>query len=234
MNKKDFNICINLNFSSLNISAFNKQDNKNVFSKNYNFKESIDNDEIDFQEIKLFFQNEIFKIEKMMDYFLDDIYLMIDTEKSFSINLSLINDLDNRLLDKKDVLYLVENAKQQISASYFDLKIIHILITDYVIDKVNYDYLPKNINCKKLSLNIKFICMPKKLIINLEKIFIKNQLSIKRIICTRYVKSIFNEDDNICNSGMKIINGFNLNEVIMVPKKRQTKGFFEHLFHLFR
>ena len=38
---------------------------------------------------------------------------------------------------------------------------------------------------------------------------------------------------NICESGLKLSKGLNKHEVLMVPKKIVTKGFFEKLFRFF-
>ena len=39
---------------------------------------------------------------------------------------------------------------------------------------------------------------------------------------------------DICESGLKLQQGINKQEVVIVPKKLKKKGFFERLFHLFR
>ena len=40
--------------------------------------------------------------------------------------------------------------------------------------------------------------------------------------------------DIICNSGMKYLNSENIEEVAIIPKKLEKKGFFERLFHIFK
>ena len=46
-------------------------------------------------------------------------------------------------------------------------------------------------------------------------------------------KNIFELDD-VCQSGLKLLNGINKQEVVVVPKKQIKMGFFEKLFHFFR
>ena len=41
------------------------------------------------------------------------------------------------------------------------------------------------------------------------------------------------EVDNLSKSGLNILNGTNLNEVGIIPKKTNKLGFFEKLFHIF-
>ena len=40
--------------------------------------------------------------------------------------------------------------------------------------------------------------------------------------------------EDICQSGLKFVLGFNKQEVVVVPKKQTKQGFFEKLFHLFK
>ena len=232
MTKKNYEICINLSTSKINLAVFNLVDNRLSFNIDYNF-ENTNEKTINFLEFSNIIEKKILEIEKNIDQFLNDIFLMVDTDDSFPVSLSIIKDIDNKVLEKKDILYMIENAKQQILRSYFDKKVIHIIVKNYTVDDVSYEHFPENTVCKKITLDIQFICLPKKLILSLEEILKKNQISINKIVCTRYVSSIINSPITICDSGMKIINGFNNKEVMMVPKKIEKKGFFEQLFHFF-
>mgnify|MGYP001176496207 CR=1 FL=1 len=63
-----------------------------------------------------------------------------------------------------------------------------------------------------------------------------NQITIEKIICSNYAKSFIDDSNvkNISQIGHKLKHGFNKQEVVIVPKKIEKKGFFEKLFHLFR
>jgi len=139
-------------------------------------------------------------------------------------------------IEKKNVQYLVQDAKQQILRSHHSKKIIHIIISNYVIDSIAYDYLPLDINCNKFSIDIKFICFPKNLVKKLEELFNNHQIFINKIICTNYAK-LFTKNKscaNVCESGLKLVQGINKQEVVIVPRKLEKKGFFERLFHFFK
>ena len=161
---------------------------------------------------------------------------MVETPESISINLSLIKDNEGKKIEKKIVQYLVQDAKQQILRSYYSKKIIHIIINNYVIDNINYNYLPLDINCNKFSIDIKFICFPKNLIKKLEEIFNNHEIFINKIICSNYAKSFTKNMPctNICECGLKLVQGINKQEVVIVPRKLEKKGFFERLFHFFK
>ena len=74
------------------------------------------------------------------------------------------------------------------------------------------------------------------LIKKLEQLFNNHQIYINKFICSNYANSIDknNSNLNICESGLKLIQGINKQEVEIVPRKLEKKGFFERLFHLFK
>ena len=68
----------------------------------------------------------------------------------------------------------------------------------------------------------------------IEKIFNKNHIVVKKILCTSYVKSNENANKNILQSAYDLVKGKNIQEVEIVPKKPEKESFFERLFHIFR
>ncbi len=236
MNKKNFDIYLDLSPNKLSIAVFEKFSGQNIFFKEYDCEVNLNKNQLNFQNAKKLIEKNIFEIEKQTNEFLNDIYLMVETPDSISISLSLIKNNEGKKVEKKNVQYLVQDAKQQILRSYHSKKIIHIIITNYVIDNVAYDYLPLDVNCNKLSIDIKFICFPKSLIKKLEELFNNHQIFINKIICSNYAKSFTKNESyiNVCESGLKLIQGINKQEVAIVPRKLEKKGFFERLFHFFK
>ena len=69
---------------------------------------------------------------------------------------------------------------------------------------------------------------------NLEDIIKKYQISLNRLISMEYLKTYFiDEKINLDEMAKKIINGHNLNEVVLTTKKTTNKTFFEKFFHFF-
>jgi len=233
MNKKTFLIIEEKKFS---ISIFDKNLQKDIFFKEYECQINLNLKHLDLTNINKIIEENIFEIEKTNDEFLEDIYLLIDLPESQTIDLSLDKEREGDFIQTKDIKYLVQDAKQQILRSYLDNDIIHIIIGSYVINNNTYNFLPPKINCKKFAINIKFVCFPKKIIKELKKLFHNHQIRINQILSFNYIKSFAFEDLNIGigERAFKIINGFNKQEVIILPKKDQKQGFFEKLFHLFK
>ena len=236
MSKKNFDIYLDLSSKKLSIAAFKKFSSHSIFFKEYDCETNLNKNKLNFENVKKTIEKNIFEIEKKTDEFLEDIYLMVETPESISINLSLIKDNEGKKIEKRNVQYLVQDAKQQILRNYHNEKIIHIIIANYVIDNTSYNYLPLNINCSKFSIDIKFICFPKNLIKKLEELFNSHQIFINKFICTHYAKSFMENTPytNVCESGLKLIKGINKQEVAIVPRKLEKKGFFERLFHFFK
>ena len=236
MGKKNFDIYLDLSSKKLSIAAFEKLDSHSFFFKEYDCETNLNKNKLNFENVKTTIEKNIFEIEKKTGEFLEDIYLMVETPESISINLSLIKNNEGKKIEKKNVQYLIQDAKQQIFRNYHNEKIIHIIIANYVIDNTSYNYLPLNINCNKFSIDIKFICFPKNLIKKLEELFNSHQIFINKFICTHYAKSFMENTPytNVCESGLKLIKGINKQEVAIVPRKLKKKGFFERLFHFFK
>ena len=236
MSKKNFDIYIDLSSNKLSIGAFEKLAGHSTFFKEYNCLTNLNKNQLNFTNTEKIIEKNIFEIEKETGEFLNDIYLMVETPDSISINLSLIKDNEGKKIEKKNVQYLVQDAKQQILRSNHSKKIIHIIISNYVIDNVVYNYLPLDINCNKFSIDIKFICFPKNLIKKLEEIFNNHEIFINKIICSNYAKSFTKNMPctNICECGLKLVEGINKQEVVIIPRKLEKKGFFERLFYFFK
>ena len=67
-----------------------------------------------------------------------------------------------------------------------------------------------------------------------KKIFEKFQISIKKIMSGKYIFDFFDSNElNECEMGRKISLGFNPNEVFLIEKIVEKKGFFERFFYLF-
>ncbi len=236
MSEKDFNIYLNISSEKLSIAAFEEFNSKSFFFKEYTCQTSFKNNNFDFKNLKKTFEKNIFEVEKLTGSFLNDIFLMLETENIISINLSLSQSKYGEEILTKDIQYLIQDAKQQILRSYPNQIIAHILANKYLVDRKEYNFLPTGVNCENFSIDLEFICFPKLLIKKLEELFNDQSINISKIISTNYAKK-FNDvgiSDNICESGVRVVQGINKQEVVTIPKIIEKKGFFERLFHLFQ
>ena len=235
MSEKFFDVYIDFGSSKIIATAFDKKNKKN-FSVSNKCLSSFKSTQLNFKNSKIVLEKLILELEKKTGEYLNAINLMIDSPETLSISVSLSKKNDGKKIKKSDIQYLIQDAKQQILRNHHNKKIIHIIISNYLIDNTSYNYLPLNINCSKFSIDIKFICFPKNLIKKLEELFNSHQIFINKFICTHYAKSFMENTPytNVCESGLKLIKGINKQEVAIVPRKLEKKGFFERLFHFFK
>ena len=208
MSKNNYQIYFDCGFSKLRAGAFNKTNlNENFYTESKFF--------LDHSEMKKEIQNIIFLLEKDTEEYIKDVNLMIDSPKMLSIGISISKKIDGSHLRQEDVQFLVQEAKQQILKNYDNQNIVHIIIDNYKINDVNFDYLPTNKKCDFISLDIVFICLPKKIIENFKKLFYESDILISRIICSSYAKAINYKDIFPAYQDLSFIDiGFNKTSII--------------------
>ena len=139
------------------------------------------------------------------------------------------------MINLKSLSYLINEAKENCKKTIDERRIIHLIINNYKINNENYSSLPKDLNTKSLSLDLKFICLSNEIIKNLEEILNKYQISLSQIVDADYISEFLNNKNNknIFLMTKKILSGYNPNEVLLVNKSNKNKGFFEKFFNLF-
>ena len=110
---------------------------------------------------------------------------------------------------------------------------MHIIINNYLIDGKNYFYLKDNIQYENLNLVIEFKSISNEIIHNLNKLLQNYQIDIIKFLDENYVKNFFDKDIEISKMAFDILNGCNVNEVMVVQKNIKKSGFFEKFFQLF-
>ena len=183
MKNKNFKVYFDCGSSKIRVGAFNKENPDNNFFKESEFFFDHSNIETEIQKI-------ITSLENDTKEYLNDVNLMVDSSDILPINISLSKKFDGSKLKKEDIKFLVQDVKQQILRNYPDQNILHIIIKKYKIDNIDYNYLPKNINCNLISLDIIFLCIPKKTMEYFKKKFLNLDISVNQVFCSSYAKSI--------------------------------------------
>ena len=210
-------------------------DNK-TSEKIYSEKLAIEENstELKFRKMDEFLDSNILKIEKKLDSFIKDIYVILDSKEFHSIKLSIKKDNNGNLINSDALIHPLNDLKNLCQSNLQNKKIIHFLIEKYVIDNKFYTTLPENINCNIFSLDTEFICLSKNLIENIEKILKKYHISLNQILSASYVEKFNdNTDNSIFSTASRIILGHNSNEVLLIGKINKKQGFFERFFNFF-
>ncbi|MDA9084607.1 cell division protein FtsA [Candidatus Pelagibacter sp.] len=187
MDNKNFQIYFDCGSSKIRAAAFNKEKKKEIFYKEDEFLPDHSNLYLKIKDI-------ISYLEKNTNEYIDDVNLMIDSPKTLSIGISISKSIDNSQIKNEDIQFLIQDAKQQLLKYYTNLHIAHIIIKKYIIDGIDYTFLPHNIESNLISLDIFFICLPKERIEYFKNFFFNLDISIGHIYCTSYAKSINYKD----------------------------------------
>tara|TARA_B110000971_G_C19966110_1_gene480294 strand:- start:97 stop:1206 length:1110 start_codon:yes stop_codon:yes gene_type:complete len=203
MSDNNYQIYFDCGYSKLRVAAHNKVDSSKIFYTESNF--FFDHTNIDLETQKI-----ITYLEENTKEYINGVNIMIDSPKMLSIGISISKKIDGSKLKQQDIQFLVQEAKQQVSKNYNNQSIAHIIINNYKINEVDYDYLQTEINCKIISLDIIFICLPEETIEYFKNIFYKFDISINQIICTSYAKAINYKNNFSSNKNVTFIDvGFN-------------------------
>ena len=189
---------------------------------------------IDLNFLDNFLNENIFKIEKRLDEFIKSIFLIIDHQNIFSIYLSIKNKFDNIKINSDSMHKLLLEAKSCCNKTLEDLDILHMKIDQFYIDGTYFKFLPEKKNCNNLSIDVSYICLPKRISKTIEDVLRKYQISLDRILSLDYLNSFLdNKNENLYATAQKILDGFNENEVFITNKNSKKLGFFERFFNFF-
>ena len=227
----DFETYLYLSSNKFKIFLFDKKNIKNLFQETIIIENNFDF--IDFTELTEFLDKNVFKIERLIGTFIKNIFLIVDNENNLIIKLSNKKKIENNV-KKENLKNIIIVLKNLINENYKNQTIMHILLNNQLIYDDNVTSLIDNVDINPQYLEVCFIILSNDLIINLNKVMQKFQIKISKFIDGKYVKNFFKDDElELSLATHKLINGFNDNEVIIVPKNVENVGFFERFFNLF-
>ena len=228
----DIETYLYLSKDKFKIYVFDKKKQKNLFKDElkvdheFNFQ--------DLYDLSKFLDKNVYKIERLTANFIKNIILIVDYDKNFNMKISTKKKNYENFI-KKNYLYnsLIE-LKDLFKQYYQDQKIMHMIIDNYVVNGKKYSSLENNQNIQQLCLEVNFISLSNDLVFILEKLMEKYQITISKYMCGNYIKNYLDEDNiDLSLITFKLKNGMNDNEVILVPKNIENRGFFEKFFQLF-
>ena len=230
--ESNFQIYLYLNNTQYKIYVTDNKTNEKIYSEKLTIEEN--STELKFSKIDEFLDSNILKIEKKLNSFIKDIYVILDSKEFHSIKLSIKKDNNGNLINSETLIHPLNDLKNLCQSNLQNEKVIHFLIEKYVIDNKFYTTLPENIICNIFSLDTEFICLSKSLIENIEKILKKYHISVNQILSATYLEKFKdNKDNTIFTTASRIISGHNSNEVLLIGKIIKKQGFFEKFFNFF-
>jgi hypothetical protein len=222
----DFEIFLYISKKKYQIFVYDKYHLKNLYN------EEIKNiDEIELNTLSKFLDENIYKIEKKIKKFIRNIILIIEDEKVLDVGISLKKKNYEKNIDQKHLENCLVEVKDIFRENYQDLMIMHMII----VEQESYISINNTNNDDDyLFLEVNFISIPYHFTYNFDKLLENHQIKIKRYMSDGYIKSFFDKESmELFVMANKLNDGLNKNEVQLVSKDIENKGFFEKFFQLF-
>ena len=212
-------------FSCLN------NENKISFTKKYTLINSLNNL---FEELEIFFIDNLYEIERGLKNFIKKVYVIFDTDYSLSAYLSIKYNLETEIINENKIKDLVSYLKYQFTKYNNDQKIIHMSISKLLIDGEEKDIFFVKDTFNNLILEVKLECLKNQIVYNIKKICSNYQISVDKIFLANHLRqSIEDYTDDVVFLANKILSGQNKKEIFLTNKKIIKSGFFERFFKFF-
>ena len=215
------------------IAVLKADGSKKIFYDDFFVKNS--HNKINVVDLEKFLEKNILKIEKQIESFINQIYLILDNDLFLSIDVSIKEKNFKKSISKKDIVYMLNNIKGEILKNNPETSIIHLTINNFLYDNKNSSILEEDLICDDFGLEVNFVCFKDKFLNKFNESFKKYQITIDQVMSGNYVKKFISTYDGleICLIAQKLRSGLNSNEVQIAPKKLEKKGFFEKFFNFF-
>ena len=156
----------------------------------------IKNTIVDFDKITNTIKKNIFIIEQKVNYTFKDITVILNNFEISILNLCGFKKLNGTQISKENITYILNLLKSYVDQFEDSKKILHILNSNYYLDKKKLDNLPIGLFGDFYSHDLSFILMNKNDNKNLENIFKQCNLRINKILFESFVKSSLINDTN--------------------------------------
>ena len=227
----DFETYLYISKDKFQIFVLNKKKLNNLYSQEL----KIDH-QFDFKDLNIllnFLDKNIYKIEKLIGNFIKNIILIVENEKNLKIDMGIKKSYETSLKQKSFSSNLTE-LKDLFKKNYQDQTIMHMCIINYIIDGKRYSSFDTKLINDYFCIEVSFIAIDNKLVFAFDNVLEKYQIKIKQYMCGNYINNFIGDTgDEISIIANKLRNGLNINEITIVPKHKENKGFFEKFFQLF-
>jgi len=232
MNKEnDLQHYLSISPNKFGIYLLDTKSLENLYKEEITFNH--DRNFLNYDLLKKFLDDNIFKIEKLNGKFVDNIILILEDNNIFNLELGIKKKNYNLSITREYLENLIIEAKDLFRENHQDQEIIHMIINKYFINGKTYSLLEENMKCDNFGLEFQFKSISNNIIYDLNKILENYQIKVTKYLDGSYVKTFFNNEMDLVKMSYKIMCGYNQNEVIFVPKSTKKLAFFEKFFQLF-
>ena len=190
MSKDLSEIFIELGSSKI-ILSFNDEIHNKIITEEKNILSQQEKNELFLESERNKIENSIYELEKKKNIYIKNINLLIDDKNIITISFSVSKKINYNYFDKKNLEYLIQDAKQTILKFNNEYEILHIFITKLSADNKIFEDFQKIKKCNRITLDLLFICIPQKKIEHFQKLFSNNQININKILSSSYSKTFY-------------------------------------------
>ena len=225
----DFETFLYISKNKYQIFVYDKNNLKNLYH------EEIENvDEIELNILSKFIDDNIYKIEKMIKNFIRNIILIIEDDKVLDIDISLKKKNYEKKIDKKQLENSLVEVKDIFKENYQDQIIMHMIIINNDKNENNFLSNHNGSNDDHLILEVNFISIENNFTFYFDKLLESYQIKVDRHMSGKYIRNYIGEGSvELSTMANKLKNGLNKDEVQLVSKNIENRGFFERFFQLF-
>ncbi len=178
----------------------NENDHFRIIYKNIITNQAIsDSKIIDFDLAYNTIKKNLYLIEQELNYTFKEIILIIDNFNCSFVNLAGYKKLNGSQILKENITYILNSSKSNIDEFEDQKTILHIFNSKYCLDKKNIENIPIGLFGDFYSQELSFNLINNNDFNNLNNIFDKCNLKIKKILLKSFVEGAYlsNKNPNI-------------------------------------
>ena len=216
--------------NKISISVFSEK-NKPIFKKDLLIQKNyldLDNNTYEFIE------KTIIEFESKNKIFLKKLNVIIDKDYFLEINISTKNKINNQLVTKEDIEYLIFDLKKLVKDNNTNFSITKIKIKNFRVGEKCYKTFEEIPSGNTLGLEVMFEFVNNHTQIEVKNFLSKLEIDVGKYFSTNYLElNELNEKIDECAAAAKSFYDYDQNEVFLIAKNKEKKSFFEKLFHFF-
>ena len=227
----DFETFLYISKNSYELFVDDKKNSKNLYKQKFIIDNKTNSNDLSY--LSNFLDENIYKIEKLVGNFIKDITLIIENDEILNVDLGIKKNFFEKYLNQSYLKNNLTELKDLFKENYQDQIIMHMVIINYDENLQNLSY-ELDINKEHLYLAVKFISISNNLAALFDRLLEKHQIQIIQYMSGEYIQNFVGEDiSKLSTMASKLRHGFNKNEIALVTKNIENKGFFEKFFQLF-
>ena len=179
----------------------------------------------DFDLVSKNIKENIYSIEKKLNFTFKDVILILSKFECSVINFSGYKKLNGSQLTKENITYIINSLKSQVDKTEKNKKILHIFNSDHILDKKNIENIPIGLFGDFYSHELSFFLINNNDYRNLKNLINNCNLNIKKAISKNFLENIYFIKEYDINSFFNI--SINENNSNIVFFKNSALKFFQ-------